>query len=463
MAKTGTLIYQIKISLNEIHPPIWRRIQVPGSMRLSTLHETLQIVMGWEDYHLHYFDIHGVHYTDPASDPDGELDMEDEGLYELNQLLMKEREKFIYEYDFGDTWRHTLRVEKFLPAEKGAHYPRCIRGKRACPPEDVGGAWGYGNFLQAITNPEHPEHEENLTWIGGAFKPEAFDLQAINTMLREVIRERGAEPFGDWLAHKALFVHARTKALPDWPQALPGEHNEAAEHSPLRRDVVALLTYLRDKRVAGTQAMGNLPLKAVREISQQMVDPPPVEHHIGEHVYPIRSALEVRPLYFVHALTWVSGLATGGPSRKWGLTCTGEEFLQATPAEQVWQLFTTWWFRINWAMVSRIGFAGNAVPFHFRGEVLHHLLGLPVLARIEFETFADGVIEATGLMYAIEDQDWARQALRSLMQDLTVNPLSHLGVLNAERGPHELLGERYQRLVAIQVSPLGRALLEGIR
>jgi len=92
--------------------------------------------------------------------------------------------KFVYEYDFGDSWEHILLVEKVLPMEPDQQYPVCIKGKRACPPEDVGGVWGYYGFLEAIQDPDHPEHEDYLEWIGEDFDPEAFDLDAVNAALR---------------------------------------------------------------------------------------------------------------------------------------------------------------------------------------------------------------------------------------------------------------------------------------
>jgi hypothetical protein len=89
-----------------------------------------------------------------------------------------------YTYDFGDNWEHTIQIEKVVDAEPGIRYPRCIDGKRACPPEDCGGAWGYGDFLKAIQDPKHSEHEEMTEWIGGEFDPEEFDLAAVNNGLR---------------------------------------------------------------------------------------------------------------------------------------------------------------------------------------------------------------------------------------------------------------------------------------
>src|SRR5574340_573093 len=173
-------IYQIKVTLDGTHPPVWRRIQVPGNTTLLKLHDILQIVMGWADYHLHEFTIDGTYYGDPVNDEYGDLGIEDEAKFKLNQVIYQEGQRLRYGYDFGDGWIHTLLVEKILPKQEGTRYPICLLGKRAYPPEDVGGVGGYQNFLDAIHNTEHPDHDEYLTWIGGKFDPDAFDLEEIN-------------------------------------------------------------------------------------------------------------------------------------------------------------------------------------------------------------------------------------------------------------------------------------------
>jgi hypothetical protein len=172
-------VYQIKVTLRGSKPPIWRRIQVPGDIRLDRLHTVLQIVMGWEDYHLHAFTIHGASY----GQPDRELGHLNEARVRLSEVVDEEKTRFLYEYDFGDSWEHELLVEKILPPEPGVSYPRCIAGKRSGPPEDCGGIWGYADFVEAIRDPAHPEHDELLEWAGGEFDPEAFDLAAINDQL----------------------------------------------------------------------------------------------------------------------------------------------------------------------------------------------------------------------------------------------------------------------------------------
>jgi Plasmid pRiA4b ORF-3-like protein len=173
-------IYQLKVTLNGSKPPIWRRFQVPGNVRLSQLHQVLQAVMGWSDSHLHQFLVGGTCYGQPHPELD---EMENENRVTLSEVAPTEGARFGYEYDFGDSWEHVLLVEKILPPEPGVTYPRCLTGKRNCPPEDCGGVWGYADFLEAIKDPQHPEHDELLEWVGEEFDPEAFDLVGLNEAL----------------------------------------------------------------------------------------------------------------------------------------------------------------------------------------------------------------------------------------------------------------------------------------
>ena len=176
-------IYQIKITLDDIEPAIWRRVQVASNIKLSDLHDIIQVVMGWEDDHLHEFVIDKQRYGVP------ERGFADDLKNERNTVLekvVKPRGKLSYEYDFGDGWLHTLKIEKILTAEKDQRYPVCLAGERACPPEDCGGPYGYANLLEAISDPEHEEHEDLLDWIGDDFDPEAFDLAGINKALKRL-------------------------------------------------------------------------------------------------------------------------------------------------------------------------------------------------------------------------------------------------------------------------------------
>jgi hypothetical protein len=179
-------IYQIKITLQGSDPPIWRRIQVRGDTPLDRLHGIIQVVMGWTNSHLHQF-IVGETYFGPPDPYYDEPTMSDETESRLSQITRHEGSAFLYEYDFGDSWAHELLVEKIALPEQST-YPVCLAGERACPPEDVGGVWGYEGFLEAIRDPDHSEHEDYLEWIGGEFDPEAFDLEGVNAALRRLGR-----------------------------------------------------------------------------------------------------------------------------------------------------------------------------------------------------------------------------------------------------------------------------------
>lgn len=140
--------------------------------------------MGWTNSHLHAFEVGRERYGEP--DPGGELEFADEGRVKISQVAAGGHKKFTYTYDFGDDWRHAIVVEKVLDAEPGVRYPRCVAGKRACPPDDCGGPWGYADFLEAVRTPGHERHREVLEWVGGPFDPEQFDAEYANKELRAV-------------------------------------------------------------------------------------------------------------------------------------------------------------------------------------------------------------------------------------------------------------------------------------
>jgi len=186
LPKKSDTVYQIKMTLIGIDAPIWRRIQTKNCT-LAELHDLIQVTMGWEFEHLYRFIIGGVEYTDLEMESEDE-DVQDACDTKLSEVLPAQnlRPRFAYEYDFGDQWRHQLIVEERFQPEQGVKYPICVAGQRACPPEDCGGPWGYPDFVEAISNPDHREHEEMLEWVGGEFDPERFDLESVNKELRRM-------------------------------------------------------------------------------------------------------------------------------------------------------------------------------------------------------------------------------------------------------------------------------------
>ncbi len=177
--------YQLKIGLKGSKPPIWRRFLIDNSATLPELHVAVQFIMGWTNSHLHQFIANNTYYGIADPEFDMGVDIEDESKYRLSHFLKKEKDTIIYEYDFGDGWEHMITLEKTIPFDPKQKLPSCIKAKGACPPEDVGGIWGYYDFLDAIIDPNHPEYENYKEWIGGDFDPDLCNVDEINQLLAE--------------------------------------------------------------------------------------------------------------------------------------------------------------------------------------------------------------------------------------------------------------------------------------
>jgi hypothetical protein len=182
-------VHQMKVTLRQVKPPVWRRIVVESGMTLGELAPVLEAAMGWESYHLHAFEVGGTRYGVP--DPDWDMDDLDENRFLLDDVVPKVGMKMRFDYDFGDGWEHDVVVESISLPGRGVEYPLCLAGRRACPPEDCGGSWGYANLLDALANPDHAEHEELREWVPLDFAPAFFDVEATTEAMRS--------PFEDWI------------------------------------------------------------------------------------------------------------------------------------------------------------------------------------------------------------------------------------------------------------------------
>lgn len=174
--KKSEQIFQLKITLQGSKPPIWRRVLVPGNVTLGDLHNVIQQAMGWTGGHMHHFDLNDTYYGDPHPEMP---EIQDQEKIRLADVAKTSGMSFEYLYDFGDNWEHLVKVEKILPQDPKQKYPVCLAGKRACPPEDCGGIWGYEELLETLSDPKHPEHEDMRDWMGleegEEFDPEKFD------------------------------------------------------------------------------------------------------------------------------------------------------------------------------------------------------------------------------------------------------------------------------------------------
>jgi len=185
-------IYQLKVTLLGTNPPIWRRLLVPANLTLAQMHDVLQVAMGWQECHMHQFNAGDRHFGRP--DPEdrfmGMPPVEDERRVRLSSVWRRIGAKVIYTYDFGDTWEHSIVLEKRLPAAPTIAHPICTDGQLACPPEDCGGIGGFYDLLDALKDPTHEQHEELRDWVGGDYDPEAFSIEGVNRILTRLLPRR---------------------------------------------------------------------------------------------------------------------------------------------------------------------------------------------------------------------------------------------------------------------------------
>jgi Plasmid pRiA4b ORF-3-like protein len=177
-------LYILKVQLAYLTPPIWRRLRIRGDTPLSGLHRILQAAMPWSDSHLHQFRVGSIYYGPP--DDEFGRDIRSERATTLREIAPAVRDRFVYEYDFGDGWQHEIVVEEILPPDPTARFTQCLDGARACPPENCGGFPGYEQLLVGLRDPMHPDHEDLKTWAGDGFDPEAFNIEAINRRLKRL-------------------------------------------------------------------------------------------------------------------------------------------------------------------------------------------------------------------------------------------------------------------------------------
>lgn len=190
MFETPT-VAQLRITLAESSPPIWRRLLVLRGTTLGDLHHIIQAAFGWRDSHLHEFEIGGLRFGDAKVLNEDEYDGMPRAFEEAEVRLSDFRwgaPPFIYLYDFGDSWTHEVVIEELLGSEEGRVYPACIEGARSGPPEDVGGISGYGDLLEVLADRDHPEHKNMQRWAGRSFDPEKFDLAKTDRAVRSAVR-----------------------------------------------------------------------------------------------------------------------------------------------------------------------------------------------------------------------------------------------------------------------------------
>ena len=177
------MLYEIRVQLRDIEPPIWRVLRIPSRASLLKFHKLLQRVMGWKNYHVYLFEVEWKRYGEHPERWDSEVF--NSRKITLDKIFSTGTKSFIYDYDMGDGWRHDIELLGTLEVE-GKEEPACIAGVRACPPEDCGGPPGYENLLEALADLKHEEHDELLEWVGGKYDPEKFDVVAVDRALKRL-------------------------------------------------------------------------------------------------------------------------------------------------------------------------------------------------------------------------------------------------------------------------------------
>lgn len=455
--------YQLKINLDEIQPPIWRRIQVPADISFFKLHFILQLTMGWTNSHLHEFQVDRRIFGDPDNDEFGDMGIRDERDYQLSEVLPAAGAQFSYLYDYGDTWQHTLFLESILDADDVPSSPVCLGGERACPPEDVGGTYGYEEFLAVIGDPQHPEHANYLDWVGKEFDPEAFDREAVDRAIKNVNRSEMMRVYQRLHSGESGPDIILYSSISTWQESLDDAQRSQLQQLPIRQDAVTLLSYVNENRISGTQSSGNLPLKAIREIAPRFVQNVVLEEKVGELAFKIRSANDVWPIKFLHILLYDIGrLMTGGPGHRFNLTQKGQQFLQSEPAVQICYLLECWWFHTNWLIAFPVSGMGDYLPYDFQYHTLYQLLSLPAEKPILFRDFADQLIEVTGLEWSAPDATYAQTSLSHSIEHMVINILDDFGGLERFCEDEKIGRRHFSQLKSFALTKLGKGLLQAI-
>jgi hypothetical protein len=226
--------------------------------------------------------------------------------------------------------------------------------------------------------------------------------------------------------------------------------------------MITLLTYVRDHKVVGTQSTGNMPLKAIREVTARFVDPPRLDHTIGDRTYKLRTEFDVWPLHLLHILAEVSGLLAIAPARRWRLTPAAERFLAFNPLLQVSFLLTVWWQLVNWLVAYPLEGMRQGLPTSFKEVALAQLRALATETTISFEPFADGLIEQTGLTWTKPDSSYATRLLRNSIKRMVIDILAVFGAAKRHYREEPLGTGTISRIDAFEVTPLGKALLDAV-
>lgn len=439
---------KLKITLNGLSPQIWRRIVVPSRITLSEFSDILQIVMGWTNSHLFIIEIGSmkfVHAPDWEEDAKNFQNAELAILDELIPRFISVGECFSYIYDMGDGWIHDILVESFEESGKWTGLARCISGERSCPPENIGGIYGYQEILDFIADPINNNSHELEAEIGDLFDPDNFEMELVNRKLDDYCLLSKIPKTSYW--NRDFYFYAGPFIFnSSWPQNLSEENSKYAELLPFRRDVVTFLTYLQNNNVKGTKALGNLPRKHIRDITAGFVDPPILDTYINGHVWKLQNEDEVPELVFMHVFLNTAGLIIGAENLDWVVSNLGEIFLKLEPKYQVWFMACYWSFQFNWETCSFYSDEALLVNyFLFQRRVMSLLLDYPLNIPIDIDQLVQDLDKGIPDWFSDDNFDEKRRYI----VDVVIIPFEKLGMFDTIiNKPFEFLGyKNYEKVI----------------
>ena len=379
----------LKITLQDIKPPIWRQIRISSKASLLDLHYVIQQAFGWTNRHLFIFEVGSMEFVDSDTWEEDAYQFQSAMLAKLDDLIPKRIPiggVFSYVYDMGDNWKHEILVEGVDETAQTFSGAICMAAERAGPPEDVGSVPGYVLLLENLQHPGSPAYKRAVAWLGYDYDPEsANSLDEINQSLRDYFKTTKLKEDTYWA--KRLPLHnPGFDFINDWIRNLSPEHRQYAKSLEFRRDVVSLLTYLKDHKVKGTKATGNFPRRDIRAIAARFEHPLRLDQQFGDLVYELRTEDEVPELIFMHNFLNAAGLILGGENMLWELTSLGERFLASAPEAQAWYLSKFWFYQFNWEFsypFTDAELSGDI--FSFRYDYLKLLCNYPSGKQVEIK------------------------------------------------------------------------------
>jgi len=458
----------LKISLKHIEPPIWRRIRISSEASLLDLHYVIQHAFGWTNNHLFIMQIKSMKFVNYQDWQEDAYQFQSAALAILEDFISREisiGEKISYVYDMGDGWEHEICIISIDDANQSFSGAICVDGKRACPPEDVGGLPGYYQLLDGLQNNTFEEYQQAMGWLGYSFDPEAFDLDNVNRSLSDYYKATQLKDDSYWAKLLPMY-NPKFDFVSGWLSHLSAGHRKYAEALTFRRDVVALLIYLRDHKVRGTKAMGNFPRKDIRAMAARFENPMRLDLDFGDKVYELRTEDEVPEMIFMHNFVNTAGLILGGENTLWELTSLGEKFLASNPEQQAWFLVKVWFYQFNWEFPYPLWDAELSGDFlRFQKTLIEQLLTYPNGQRIKIYTVTQDLDKSMpGWIIVKKQGDYDQSTKRRFFTDVVVKPFEKFGLFEVVKTKDEDFNfDFYFNYTHIIMTDFGKTLMMYLR